>query len=273
MLPPATGAINAISNPDRRAGNEVHHVVEPRRRPAERRVALVTMADHRVRRVDRLVGEQAGQAEQREPQRGRDHAVGEILRARFDRRAADAGLVEALGIAADDHGDGAPRRRDAACSERGADACDMLIEAALGDEDGGNERDPHIARRQGPQQYVDQMTEIDGDGQNYEQRHDAGDPAPRERPALPIEPAIECRNADAERSPPDAEFGATGHPDRRSGHRARAPRPRSTAGRRRAARQRLTRSISAVRRSSASLSIGPPHTVSRSGMTRRLSGG
>ena len=47
----------------------------------------------------------------------------------------------------------------------------------------------------------------------------------------------------------------------------------SSAGLPRRPRQRLTRSISAVSRSSVSASMGPPHTVSRSAMTRRRSGG
>ena len=50
-----------------------------------------TVADHAVQRVQRLVGQHAGQAEQRAPEQRRYHAVGQVLRQRFQRGATDGG--------------------------------------------------------------------------------------------------------------------------------------------------------------------------------------
>ena len=65
--------------PVRRAGSEVDEVVAARAGPAELPVALAAVADHAVQRVDRLVGEHAGQPGQHAPEQRRDHAVGEVL--------------------------------------------------------------------------------------------------------------------------------------------------------------------------------------------------
>ena len=69
------------------ARRQVDQIVEARRRPAEIFVARGAVADHGVGGVDRLVGEEARQAEQQEPEGRRDDAVGEILRRRLDRGA------------------------------------------------------------------------------------------------------------------------------------------------------------------------------------------
>ena len=102
--------------------NPVGGVVEPGRDAAEVEIARRLVPDHAVKRVDRLVGDQAGQAEQHRPEHRRDHAVGKILRQGLDRRAADAVLVEGVGIAADDVRDGLAS---------GADPTDEAIREAI----------------------------------------------------------------------------------------------------------------------------------------------
>ena len=70
------------------------------------------MADHAIGGVQRLVGEEAGQAEDDVPEGGCDDAIGEVLGQGFDGRAGDAWRIEAGGIAADDMADRlAPRRQ------------------------------------------------------------------------------------------------------------------------------------------------------------------
>ena len=59
--------------------DQVGHVVEPRRGPAELLVARAVVADHRVESVDRAVAEQTGQAEHGAPQQRGDHRVGGVL--------------------------------------------------------------------------------------------------------------------------------------------------------------------------------------------------
>ena len=83
-------------------GRQIDQVVEPRRRIAEVAVTRRAMADHAVGGVDRLVGDAAGKPANRQPENRRHDAVGEVLRQALDRRARDAGLIERLGIAADD---------------------------------------------------------------------------------------------------------------------------------------------------------------------------
>ena len=88
------------------------------------------MADHAVGGVDRLIKRAAGETAERQPKGGRDDAIGKILGEAFDRGAGDAGLVERLGLAADDRADGA-RPPQVRCLQRVGDGGDMLIEASL----------------------------------------------------------------------------------------------------------------------------------------------
>ena len=73
----------------RRAAGPAHDVVEPRRGPAEGLVALAAMADHRVERVRRAVGGDAGRPGDRAPDERADDRVGGVLGDRLDRRAAE----------------------------------------------------------------------------------------------------------------------------------------------------------------------------------------
>ena len=109
---------------------QIDEIVEPRRRPAERGVAVVLMADHAVGGVDRLVERAAGKPAERGPEDRRDDAVGEILRQALDRRARDGGLVQHVRIAADDHRDRAASLFEARVEPLG-DRADMARETAL----------------------------------------------------------------------------------------------------------------------------------------------
>ena len=66
--------------------DEVGEIVEPGAGPAELAVALAAVAHHAVQRVDRLVGEHAGQAGDHAPEQGCHDAVGQVLGQRIRRR-------------------------------------------------------------------------------------------------------------------------------------------------------------------------------------------
>jgi hypothetical protein len=89
--------------------HEIHEVIEPCCRPAEGFVTGISVPDHRIRRVDRLVEHEARQAEQGKPEDGCHDAIGEILGRGLDRGPGNSRLVEAFRIAPHDHGDRAPR--------------------------------------------------------------------------------------------------------------------------------------------------------------------
>ncbi len=97
-------------------------------------VARAAVADHGVGGIDGLVGDQARQSEQRQPEYRRHHAVGEILGAGFDGRAAHTGLVKLIRIPADDHGNGAAGFGEPAIGECRAYLRDVLIKASLRDQ-------------------------------------------------------------------------------------------------------------------------------------------
>ena len=60
-------------------GNPARDVVHPGGEAPEIQVSFVAVADHRVQRIDHLVGHHAGHTEQSEPEEGRDDAVIQIL--------------------------------------------------------------------------------------------------------------------------------------------------------------------------------------------------
>jgi hypothetical protein len=86
------------------------------------------MADHRIERVDRLVGDDAWQAEQRAPEHRRDDAIGGVLRKALDRRARHPGFIQQRGVAPDDPGDGGARDFELTGLERARDGSDMIVE-------------------------------------------------------------------------------------------------------------------------------------------------
>jgi hypothetical protein len=106
------------------------------------------VADHAVSGVNRLVGGAAGKAADGKPDRGSDHPVGEILRQTFNRGTGDTGLVEHLGVAADDM----RNRLATACQslplKRRGDACDVVIKAALRQQGACGQRRQNRTERQ-----------------------------------------------------------------------------------------------------------------------------
>ena len=70
-------------------GRQIDEIVEACRRPAESEMARRFVADHAVGRVDRLVGDGAGQPGHRHPEQRRHDAIGDILGKAFDGGAAD----------------------------------------------------------------------------------------------------------------------------------------------------------------------------------------
>ena len=80
--------------------DQVHRIVQPRRCLAQVFVPAA-VPDHAVQRVHGAEGESAGQSQQGKGQPGADVAVGRVFRHRFYRRRRSQGLVEGVGIPAD----------------------------------------------------------------------------------------------------------------------------------------------------------------------------
>ncbi len=170
-------------------GREIDQIVEARRSPAEGEVTRRLVADHAVCGVDRLVGDAAGQAGNRQPEGRCDHAIGEILRKALDRGARDARLVEALRVAADDM-----RDRDAAGFqstglERRGDGLDMHAQAALGQQAAGKHGKQQQAGPAG-KQALQHKPRCNRNGKQHEQRGDAGHAARGRGSCVAIEAAV-----------------------------------------------------------------------------------
>ena len=135
----------AQHDPQRREARRwpVHAIVEPCGGPAEGEVAGRAVADHAVGRVDRFVDEAARQARERDPERRRHDAVGEVLREAFDRRARDAGHVERGRVPTDDHRDGGARVREPPEGERVGDGPHMRVETSLRQTARGEQAEDH----------------------------------------------------------------------------------------------------------------------------------
>ena len=146
-----------ISSADKPRRRQVDEIVEPGGGEAEVLVARRVVADHAVGGVDRLVGRAAGKPADREPEHRRDDAVGEILGEAFDRGARHAGLVERIGIAADDLRHRAAAGVEAIAFQRVGDAGDVLIEASLRDQAAGEDGDDDEAERQQQQPALDRI--------------------------------------------------------------------------------------------------------------------
>jgi hypothetical protein len=99
---------------------------------------LIFVADHRIRRVDRLVDGDAGKAEEGIPQHRRHDAVGAVLRKAFERRAGDAGLVQPGRIAAHDQAHRLAGLGERA-GQRGMDVKYMIFQGSLRNEGGGQQ--------------------------------------------------------------------------------------------------------------------------------------
>ncbi len=140
------------------SGDKVEEVVEAGAGPAEMQVALVPVPDHAVQGVDGLVGKEARQACDQEPEGRRHHPIGQVLGQQLDRRPAHGCLVQPLRVPAHD-----PRYRQAPLPQPAPQAeghvPDMLDEAALGQERARHQRQPEPAERQRQQQPLHCRTE------------------------------------------------------------------------------------------------------------------
>ena len=131
LMPGSRRAAAARTKPGKARGNEIEQIVQPGRGPAEGEMARRAVADHAVRRVHGLVGDDAGETQEQGPEERRRHAVGEILGQGFERCAADAGLVQAFRIAADDARHGAAPAGEPLLAQAAGDGSDMPVEAVL----------------------------------------------------------------------------------------------------------------------------------------------
>ena len=170
---------NQGGNADQRPGTPrrqpVGKVIKQCRRSSEGGITFVLMSDHAVQRVDRLVGDDPRQAEQRIPQHRRHHGVGEVFRRRFDRRAGDAETVERPGIAPRDSGDGVLGLVDT-FGERHPDPQHALVKAIGGDQGAGQQCLGHPSSLEATQPVTD--SPADGDGKchdDYEGGHAAAE--------------------------------------------------------------------------------------------------
>src|SRR5215831_10890097 len=105
------------------------------------------MPDYAIASVRHLVGKESGQAEQQVPEHGRDDAIAEIFRQAFDGGPGYAMRVKPHRIAADNVLHRCAARTEPSSIERLGNGGDMLVQAALGDEDGNQQGFNH-----GPEQ-------------------------------------------------------------------------------------------------------------------------
>jgi adenosylcobyric acid synthase len=147
--------------------HQVQAIVETRRRPAEGAVAPIAVPDHAVEGIRHLVGEEKGQPADEIPEHRRHDAVAEVFRQALDRRAGDAMGIEARRIAADDMADRRAPGGQSAGIERPGDGGDMLVEAALGEEDGDHQHFDDGAGSRAAAQELDGEPEERGAARQY----------------------------------------------------------------------------------------------------------
>ena len=167
--------------------HEIQQIVQPRRRPAEMFITRRTMADHAVGRVDDLVGEDTGQAEQQRPEQRRRHGIGEVLGQRFECRPRHTPFVERLRIAPDDVLDGIAPADQAGLVQAARDRGDMAIETVLGDQRAHEHGMDHPAERDQAQQGHDHPPDCECAA---DQEHH-GDDAPESLPGRAIREVVE----------------------------------------------------------------------------------
>jgi len=111
-------------------------------------VSRRAITDHGIGGIDNLVGDKAREPEHGKPEGRRDNAIGKVLRAGFDRRAADAGFIQPFRIAADDLRHRLAAAVEAAFRQSVLDGLDMDVKAFLRDEDRRQKRQNDPAERQ-----------------------------------------------------------------------------------------------------------------------------
>jgi adenosylcobyric acid synthase len=171
--------------------DQVQEIVEPRRGPAEGQVMPVLVADHAVEGARHLVPEQAGEPSDEVPEHRRDDAVAKVLGQALDRRADDAVCIEARRIATDDMANRGASGPQSAAVEFPRDGGDVLVEAALSDEDGNQQNlDGGTGNRATAQPLDGEPEQRRTAGQN-DDGDDAAAAARGFAADLAIEPAIE----------------------------------------------------------------------------------
>src|ERR1700722_5014123 len=172
-------------------GRQIDEIVEPRRRPAKGNVILAAMADHAIGSVDGLVEGSAAEPADQDPEQRRDDSIREILGEALDRRARDAGFVERLRIAPDDHRHGAPAARQPLALQRLRDGADMSIEAALRRQAGGDRGEDEKAEPAGGRRERHSNPHAANRQKQQSERERAGRATPRERQRWPVQARIE----------------------------------------------------------------------------------
>jgi hypothetical protein len=175
----ASPANSAEQKPAQRRRDQVQQIVEARRGPAERPIALCAVPDHAVERARHLVGEEARQPEQQVPEDRRDNAIAEILGQALDRSARDPVRFKAPRVAADDMPNRLPPGRQSAPLQGRGDRGDVLKQAALAEENADRQRLDRRADDVLAAQHVQRGAERRGDADQHHDRHDAAlAPAP-----------------------------------------------------------------------------------------------
>ena len=150
------------------------------------------VADHAVGGVDRLVGDDAGQSADQEPQRRRGHPVGGVFGEAFDRGAAHRRLVERLGIAPDDFRNAAASADEPPGAERGGHLAHVPIEIAARDQHGdGHDGERKSEIGNGANGRLKRKSGGKADGEQHRHGRRPGGAANGERTPRLVEPRIE----------------------------------------------------------------------------------
>ena len=147
------------------------------------------MADHAVRRIDRLVAENTGQSGNQQPEQRRHDTIGKIFGEAFDCGAADTGFVQAGRVATDNHRYGLTACLDTFLLQRISNGPDMRIKAALGKKRAGQGSADNGARQPGKEmlrQQKDGHPRKSADGEQQKQRAKTKHPAATERKPLTV---------------------------------------------------------------------------------------
>ncbi len=184
----------ASDDPDCRQARrrKIDQIVEARRGPAEREVALRLVADHAVGGVGRLVGGAARQAANHQPERGRDDAVGEVFGEALDGGARNTRFVERGRIAADDARNRLPSGGKACLLKRDGNIGHVLIQAAASQQRArqrGLQDQRGDERKRESDDLVDQERNRDDDEKDGRKREDTAHPGARGR-QVPLVPDL-----------------------------------------------------------------------------------
>ncbi len=145
--------------------------------------------DHRIQRVDRLVGRDPRQPGNSRPEQRSHHPVRGVFGQAFDTGAGQGGCVGAAHVAADDLRGRAARALKIACGQGPRDSTKMMVQGSRRDQRPGKE-----ARNEGPQQALQDQRRDDG-GRDHHQRRRG---APRHPRAAPVPAPVQRRDQPAQ---------------------------------------------------------------------------